>query len=322
MTTHGEMMSESEDGPRAPRTKDSSTADKLALISEQRTALKEVVKISLAISRLQDGLQSVLLLGKSTSNIPSSYLKKFDALRASINNEPSNKLERSLGILEKYINSAVQKLIDIVDQGERSLDEHDSSAAALDDIHKDIQHELDDFRRKSQTAVVIRLLLRERGVTTEALSLAVPEETIVSKLTKLDSKEKKYRKRIQTEIVVMDKHITTILADPNIPDPLKMEMQSIKDSLLKNLAHLYAGKPLEDLPIVFEIIEMGTEEDYKYAFKPTSLPIAEPVDAAPEQVTKPKRKIKRSFIARFIEWVSTPPSVGWKDIDKYKNYRK
>lgn len=311
-------MTGMEDDLDAPRTQDKSSADKLALISEQRTALEEIVKISLAIDRLQHGLEAVLLLGKPTSRISSSYLKKYDALKTSISSQPNDKLEQSLEILDKYINSAMQKLIDIVDQGERSLYEHDSSSSALDNIHENIHHELEDFRRKSQTAVVIRLLLRERGIKTQELTLAIPENIIVEKISDLNNKEKKCRKRIHAEIVVMVKTINSVLANSDIPNMVKEEMEATLDSLQTNLDHLLAGKPLDNLPIVFEIIEMGTEEDHKKAFTPTSLPIDAPVDAPTVEKEIYKKKVKRSLIARLFEWTTTPFNVGWKDIDKYK----
>jgi len=311
-------MTENEDNLTAPRTQDTSSADKLALISEQRSALEEIVKISLAVSRLQHGLQAVLLLGKPTSRISSSYLKKYDALKTSINSQPNDKLEQSLEILDEYINSAMQKLIDIVDAGERNLNEHDSGSFSLDVIHENIHQELEDFRRKSQTAVVIRLLLRERGIRTQELDLVISEEIIVEKISDLHNKEKRCRKRIHAEIVVMEKTINIILDDPSTPDVVKEEMKVTLDSLQTNLDHLLAGKPLDNLPIVFEIIEMGSEEDHKTAFTPTSLPTESPVDAPVIEKEVYKKKIKRSIIARLFEWVSTPTSVSWKDIDKYK----
>ena len=311
-------MTEIEDDADSPRTQGSNSSDKLALISEQRSALEEIVKISLAVSRLQHGLQAVLLLGKPTSRISSSYLKKYDALKTSISSQPNDKLEQSLEILDKYINGAMQKLIDIVDSGERSLSEHDSGSSALDVIHENIHQELEDFRRKSQTAVVIRLLLRERGIKTQELSLVISEDIIVEKISYLHNKEKKCRKRIHAEIVVMEKTINSVLNNPSTPDVVKEEMEATLDSLQKNLDHLLAGKPLDNLPIVFEIIEMGTEEDHKIAFTPTSLPNEAPVDAPIIEKEAYKKKIKRNVIVRFFEWIRTPTNVSWKDIDKYK----
>jgi len=311
-------MTDSENDLDAPKTQGSSSADKLALISEQRTALEEIVKISLAVSRLQHGLQAVLLLGKPTSRISSSYLKKYDALKSSISEQPNDKLEQSLGVLDKYINGAMQTLIDIVDHGEQQLSEHDASTFSLDDIHENIHTELENFRRKSQTAVVIRLLLRERGIKTQELTLSIPEDVIVEKISDLNNKEKKCRKRIHAEINIMEKSINNVLATPNLPDAVKIEMQTTLDLLQRNLNHLLAGKPLDNLPIVFEIIEMGTDEDHNKAFTPTSLPNEAPVDTPKVEKESYKKKVKRNIFSRLFEWATTPVDVGWNDINKYK----
>lgn len=303
-------MVESNDDINAPRTTDSSSADKLALISSQRSALKQIIKISLSIRKMQQGLEAAQLLGKSTSEIPSTYLKKFDTLKSGISDQPNDKLEQSLEILDKYINSALDKVVDIVNQGENSLSEHDSSSVTIDDINNSIHQELDDFRRKSQTAVVIRLLLRERGIKTQGLVFGIPQDDIASKIFDLNKKEKVYRKTIQTEINTMNKYVNHVLADPELPNNIRTEMQATKDSLQKNLEYLLAGKRIENMPIVFEMIEMSsTEEDEK------QVPDATDNDTNEEVPTK---NIKRSFFSRASEWINTPAKVKWKDIDKFK----
>lgn len=307
-------MTESNDDLDAPRTSETSSADKLALISAQRSALKQVIKISLSISKMQQGLQAAQLLGKSTSEIPSNYLKKFDTLKTGISDQPNNKLEQSLEILDKYINSALDKVFDIVNQGEKSLSENDSSSITLDDINNSIHQELDDFRRKSQTAVVIRLLLRERGIKTQGLVFGIPQDDIASKLFSLNKKEKEYRKTIQKEINTMSKYVNNVLADPELPNNIREEMQATKDSLQKNLEYLLAGKRLENMPIVFEMIEISSgakdQEDDKQAPEPGN-------DIEPSEAASTKKE-KRGFFSRASEWINTPTKVKWKDIDKYK----
>lgn len=303
-------MVESNDDINAPRTTDSSSADKLALISSQRSALKQIIKISLSIRKMQQGLEAAQLLGKSTSEIPSTYLKKFDTLKSGISDQPNDKLEQSLEILDKYINSALDKVVDIVNQGESSLSEHDSSSGTIDDINNSIHQELDDFRRKSQTAVVIRLLLRERGIKTQGLVFGIPQDDIASKIFDLNKKEKIYRKTIQTEINTMSKYVNHVLADPELPDNVRTEMQATKDSLQKNLEYLLAGKRIENMPIVFEMIEMSSTEEDK-----TKTP-----EVTDDNTTDlpPTEKEKRGFFSRASEWINTPAKVKWKDIDKYK----
>lgn len=305
----------------SPATRESSSADELLLIAEQRHALEDVVKISLAVTRLQNGLQAVLELGKPTNQISKAYLQKFDVIRNSISAQPTDKLETSLVFLNDYIQKDIAEVMHIVDRAERALDAHDTSSINQQAIHEDIHTRLDDFKRKSQTAIVIRILLRERGISTTAIEVEVSEEQLVEKIAELDSKEKACRQRIHTEINLMNRYVDNILGMEDIADAVKEEMQLIKQSLLLNLDHLLAGKQLEDLPIVFEIVEMGSEEDHRLAFTPTSLPREAPeATAVPKQTHQPTAQTgkRRGFFSKLWEWSTTPTSVSWKDINKGK----
>jgi len=313
-------MDNTDDTSAAPQTKESSSADELALISEQKAALENVIKISLAITNLQKGLNAVLLLGKSQSKIPKAYLQRYDLIKTGIMNQPSSKLKDSLELLDDYIGSAMQNVMDIVERGETALAESDSSSAVLDNIQENIHHELEDFKRKSQTAVVIRLLLRERGIGTKELPVSVPKEVIKEKITELNQKEKTCRKRIHKELTVMDGYVSNVLDNPGLPDAIKQEMLATKASIEMNIEHLETGRSIEQLPVVFDIVEMGSEEDHKYAFTPTSLLPEAPADVTATTPTEqdPLLRQRRSFFSRLYEWATTPMNVGWKDIKKYK----
>jgi len=300
-----------------PSTKETSSADELAIIAEQRHALEDVVKISLAVTRLQHGLEAVLELGKPTNQIPKSYLVKFDAIKNSISAQPTDKLETSLTFLNDYIQKDIQEIMTIVEHVEKVLDEHDTGSINQQSIHDDIHKRLDDFKRKSQTAIVIRILLRERGVITHAIEVSVSDEDLASKISDLAVKEKDCRKRIHTEIKLMNRYVDNVLSNQDISHAVEQEMLIIKESLTINLDHLMAGKQLEDLPIVFEIVEMGTEDDHRVAFTPTSLPREAPVDVAQEkEAIQESQDVKRGFFAKLWLWMSTPSNVSWKDIDK------
>ena len=313
-------MDNTDDTSASPQTKESSSADELTLISEQRAALENVIKISLAITNLQKGLNAVLLLGKSTSDIPKMYLQRYDLIKTGIMNQPSNKLKDSLEILDDYIGNAIQNVMEIVDRGEQALADSESSSAVLDSIQENIHSELEDFKRKSQTAVVIRLLLRERGIGTKELPVSVPKEAITAKITELDKKEQTCRKRIHKELTVMDGYVSNVLDNPGLPDAIKQEMLATRASIQMNLDHLQVGRPIDKMPVVFDIVEMGSEEDHKYAFTPTSLLPEAPSDVEPLNSTdediRPRRR--RSFFSRLYEWATTSMDVRWKDISKYK----
>lgn len=307
-----------------PKSKELSSTEQLALIAEQKSAIENIIKITLAISRLQSGLENILLLGKPSSQISKSYLEKFDAVHASIGHLPSDKLEQSLVLIEAHINANLSNMMQIVEKGGQAISD-ETGSISIDDIHNNIHTLLQDFQRKSQTAVVLRLILRERGLRATEIELSVPPETIIAHISALNAREKICRKRIHSEITLMGKYVERVIAIKDIPDAVRDEMLSVREALQHNLEHLIEGKPIDELPVFFEIVEMGTEEDHEKPFAPTSLPEkapSAPKTERPSEQAEPQDKIPRSFLSRFIEWCTTPPSVRWQDISKTQQDKK
>lgn len=296
--------------------KAASSANKLALITEQRSALEKVVKISLAITRLQSGLESMLILGQETSQLSQGHIKTFEIISKSIKHLPTDKLKSALTHLDSYINTALHSVMDLVAQGETLLVEDDVDAGKLGNIHKDIHSRLNTFRRKSQTAVVVRLLLRKRGINTAPFSLPIPESSITDKITELEGKEKHCRQRIKNEIDIMETYVDSLLKTEGLPASTCEEMREVKASLQKNRQHLLAGRPIEEMPIVFEIIEMGDESKI-YDLGSDALNEEQPIPDEAQAETEQNR-MRRGFYSRLKDWLASPVNVRWKDIDKYK----
>ncbi|WP_126453912.1 hypothetical protein [Sulfuriflexus mobilis] len=296
--------------------KAASSANKLALITEQRSALEKVVKISLAITRLQSGLESMLILGQETSQLSQGHIKTFEIISKSIKHLPTDKLKSALTHLDSYINTALHSVMDLVAQGETLLIEDDVDAGKLGNIHKDIHSRLNTFRRKSQTAVVVRLLLRKRGINTAPFSLPIPESSITDKITELEGKEKHCRQRIKNEIDIMETYVDSLLKTEGLPASTCEEMREVKASLQKNRQHLLAGRPIEEMPIVFEIIEMGDESKI-YDLGSDALN-EEQVIPDETQAETEQNRMHRGFYSRLKDWLASPVNVRWKDIDKYK----
>ena len=298
------------------KNKTASSAKKLALISEQRSVLEKVVKISLAITRLQTGLESMISLGKADSELSEEQVQAFEIISTSIQHQPTDKLKSAVAHLDSYIHNAFFGVLTLVEQGEKWLSADTIDPVEFEKTHHNIHRNLNIFRRKSQTAVVVRLLLKKRGINTPPFDLPIPEADITEKVSELKDKEKSCRHRIDKEIDVMVIYVDKLLETKGLPEATVKEMQDVKDSLQKNKQHLRAGKSIEELPIVFEIIEMGNEQT-NYYLDNEPLDDDSPTENKELLETSPE-KIQRGFFNRVKAWLSTPLNVGWKDIDKYK----
>ncbi len=296
--------------------KSASSASKLALITEQRSALETVVKISLAITRMQSGLESMLTLGRENSELSEEQIKTFEVISDSIQHLPTDKLKSSVSHLDSYIKNSLHDVMDQVAQGEKLLTNAPVDSEKLDDVHKDIHIQLNTFRRKSQTAFVVRMLLRKRGINTVPFSLPISESIITDKIDELENKEKSCRQCIGKEIDTMEEYVDNLLETEGLPESTIKEMQEVKASLQKNRQHLQSGKPIEELPIVFEIIEMG-EESKVYDLGSDDLNEEEPSQEQTEVATEQPRT-RLGFFSRLKYWLTSPVDVKWNDIDKPK----
>ena len=296
--------------------KSASSASKLALITEQRSALETVVKISLAITRMQSGLESMLTLGRENSELSEEQIKTFEIISNSIQHLPTDKLKSSVSHLDSYINNSLHDVMEQVAQGEKLLTNAPVDAEKLDGVHKDIHIQLNTFRRKSQTAFVVRMLLRKRGINTSPFKLPISESIITDKIDELESKEKNCRQCIGNEIDTMEAYVDNLLETEGLPESTREEMQEVKSSLQKNRQHLLAGKPIEDLPIVFEIVEMG-EESKVYDLGSDVLNEEEPPQEKAEATTE-QHHIHRGFFSRIKYWLTSPVDVSWKDTKHHK----
>lgn len=293
---------------------------KLALITEQRAALEKVVKISLAITHLQNGLESMLTIGREASQLPPEHIKTFEVISESIKHLPTGELKSAVSHLDSYITTALHGVMELVSQGENLLSGNNVDTDEISNLHKDIHIRLNTFRRKSQTAVVVRLLLRRRGFNTVPFVLPIPESTIVSKIIELEEKEKRCRQRIGEEIDLMESYIDNLLQTEELPAFAREEMQKVKVSLQNNRTHLLEGKPIDELPIVFEIVEMGDESIvYDLGIESHNEESRNKNTKETSATTQPEQSRKRrGLFSRLKIWITSPVNVHWKDIDKYE----
>ena len=311
----------SEKTPDSPLTNISShDRDELEALRKRRSALQEIVRVTLSIEKLKQGLTSLLLVGKPPSDIPRSALKLFESLSRGVSHYSTKRLQESLAAIRHGIQANFEQVMAIANAPD--------TLEATDNVehNQDIErlHTLiHEFRRRVQTAVALAMLLRERGIHTDEISLPVSRDDIESRIEQLAHEEQQCRHRLENEMNDMLEYVDSILQMTNEEGSLHMELVETREQLQLNLRHLATGRQLEEMPIVFEMIEMGGTEDHRIPFTPTSLPDAPPAaspkaDTRPDQDedTQPARRC--GFFTRLRIWLTTPLGVRWRDIDRYR----
>ena len=292
-----------------------STTAELELISRKRAALQRLVKITSTLNRLHQGLQSVILMGRSVTDIPRQVIEKFNSLRARLDNQPTDKLQNTLSSTEQRIQSDIKRVLEIAQKTNDELskqlgNEGDKLLATIDE---NFHEYVDDFRRKGQTSVALRITLKARNAIVRAFSLPVPTSLIETQISVLDRREAECRSRITTDIDSLQQDIRALIERDDCDHELRGQLLLMAGNLNQNKAHITAGKPMEDMPILYESIELAAPphavEDIEEISKPDEVVVLE---------TPRPAKIRRGFFERLWDWLNSSTRVKWKDIKKYK----
>lgn len=292
-----------------------SPTTELEIINRKRTALQNLVKITTTLNRLQQGLQAVVLLGKTVADIPRAIIEKFTSLKEKLDGQPTDKLQNTLYSTDIRIQSDIRQVLDISRKSNDALSRQLGSEGdkLLDSINQNFFKFVDDFRKKGQTSVALRITLRARNVALKSIKLPVPEAIIENQLMVLEQREIECRKKINSDIEVLNTDIASLMSREDCPDDLKQKLGLIARNLQLNKEHIAAGKQIEDMPIIYESIEVSATPELVQQVEKESQPDEVVVLETPQE-----QKVKRGFGSRLWEWLRSPMSVRWKDINKYK----
>lgn len=283
-----------------------SVTEEIRLLKQRRKSLDHIIKFTLGINRLQQSLESVLLLKKPTKDIPRDLLKMLGNISDNVANLPSNELKKRLNRIEESIKNDMDKIMGITKQPE-TIDATNPDQS--EDISENLQSLINDFRRRINTAVVLKLHMRTRGIKVTETTIPITAEELVSQVSKLVVEEKKCRTKTKDELQAMNNEMEIILNNENCPESMTKYAIELQQQINKNIDHINKGKDIEKMPFVVEIIQMGKND--KETNNPTkveekTLPLDDSTNDATEK--------KLGFFSKINKWMSTPWSVKWKDI--------
>jgi hypothetical protein len=295
-----------------------SSTTELEIIDQKRQALQKLIKLTVTLNRLHQGLQAVLLMGKSASGIPQNIIEKFKSLSARLKNQPTETLQNTLSSTDLKIQSDIKHVLEISQKSEAELlqqisAENDRLAKT---IEHDVQEHVNDFKKKSQASIALRLALKGRNIIIRAFNLPVPKSFIEKQIKQLNTREALCREKIKTDIDHLQGDIELMLSQDGCPDEIRQHLQQVQQELIENRACISAGKNIEDMPMLYESIELSATP-YTVKEMDVETQQAQQLDTAQQPVPN-KKKTRRSLLARILEWARSPMSVKWKNIKKYK----
>ena len=283
-----------------PNTQPDSFKKDIAGIEEKRRVLEQIVDIAKAIDNMQESLESVLILGVSSKEMPEEALHLYSALSDNMRNLPVNKIKEYLENLELIIKGQLDKILEF-----SGLDLSSDEAVEIMYISSDDDHAknplelLEDFRRTAQTAVSLRVLLKKRGVPSHGSTLPVPKEIISKQIEQLDEQEQVQRGKAKSKIMEMKTDLDNMLNNPAYPEEMKKLLRGVQANLDSDLKSIDSGADLGRLSFVVETQEISTFDEAN---------IEEEIVI--EDVAPPKARGLADAASR---WLNSPWDVSWDE---------
>lgn len=297
--------------PVIPAFEDPDLKRDIEQLEEKREVLQQIIEIAKAIENMQDSLDSVLVLGVPSKDMPECAMATYDSISHNLKSLPVTKLQEYLFNLERIIKNQLNRILGYAgvdfdsDEGIEilTLAEQGTTQSPLD--------LLEDFRRTAQTTVSLRVLLRKRGVPTPGAQLPVPKDVIEQQLGSLKKHEEKQRGRIRNKIGEMRNDLQSMIDNPAYPDAIKQALRDADTALQADAAALERGEPLNTLGFIADAEEIVVME----AAAP---PIEEPEEIVITQVAAEPAAAtgKRGLKEKAGAWLNSSWDVSWDDLEQ------
>lgn len=280
-------------------------SQELSELEQKKHALEKIYKIARAVEQLRCGLEAIVLLGKPTASISQQALHVYEALSDKIKILPTQKIQQTVVKLDAKVANDLSAVLEAAALQDSPLAEE----AAGDKPQHNLDVLIDDYRKNAQTAVALRVVLRERGVPTKPISWPVSSKLLTQRLCELKSRESNYRQKIDTEIVSLQKDAHAVFRNDKLPQTTRDAAAHMHAMLQKDLDHIRAGKNIADMPFFVEVVVVQEKTEQPV----TDSKSAEALATPPTQNTakQPKNLVHKMWL-----WATTPLSVTWNDINK------
>jgi len=292
-----------------------SPTSELDIIKHKRAALQQLIKLTSTLHQLHNALNSVILMGKSATNLPEKIITKFKTLTDGLKNKPTNTLQNTLTSTDQKIEREIKHMLEISQQSDTLLEQHlGASGDHLADIIKDNYHEsVSDFKKKSQTSITLRIALKTRNALVKAFKLPVPESFIKNQIFSLDAKERKCKSAIKKDMGSLQNDVNNLMNKEDCPEHIKEILTEINSELKINSEHFNSGKPIDEMPIIYESIELSAVPHDVQEVEEIITPLSDDIQ---DDITEEKEPNKLGFFKHLWVWLHSPLNKGWKDTEK------
>jgi len=296
--------------------KKSSPTSELDIIKHKRAALQQLIKLTSTLHSLHKALNSVILMGKSATQLPEKIVTKFKSLTEGLKDKPTDTLQNTLTTTDQKIERDIKQMLEISQKSDALLEQHlGASGDRLAEVIKENYHDsVNNFKKKSQTSITLRIALKTRKALVNAFKLPVPESFIQTQIISLNNKEEKCKAAVKKDIGSLQNDVDSLMSQDDCPEHIKEILSEIKNELKVNSDHFNSGKPLDEMPIMYESIELSAVPQ---AVKEVEEIIAPQQTNEPEEIIEEEiQKKPLGFFKRCWIWLNSPMNKSWKDTEK------
>lgn len=290
-----------------------SATTELEIIRQKRAALQKLVKLTSMLNQLHQGLQSIILMGKSASQIPQKIVDKFKTLTESLKEKPTQIIQNTLTSTDVKIECDIKHVLEISQKSNELLEQEMGATGTklADAIKEDYRGFVNAFKKKSQASITLRITLKTRNAIVNAFNLPVPESFIKNQIISLNVKEEKCRDLIKKDMNSLQSDVNSMLCQEGCPDDVKKVLTEIKTELKENSDYFDSGKTLENMPIIYESIELSGSPQVVDEIEEIITPHEEKMVGVEEIIEKKKS----GFFKHLFNWLKAPWGENWKDTE-------
>jgi hypothetical protein len=288
------------------------TLENHSVIKSRRTLLVRVLDIARAMERMHDGLQAVIFLGEPETKLPPEIRTFFSEIGDRLKEQDKTTLLKYIAKLDGLIEQDIKQVLSIA-----QLQQVDASPKAFPQASLEL---LNNFRRRAQTSISLRMLLRKRGIRAPDVTFDFSLPIIKDRLSELEQNERSQRQKAVKQIREMQKDLSVLLEKPDQGDEMKEVLQGVIQGLENDIKAIMSGEKLENLPMSFEEIDDDSAWQTPF-YEEESVASEEEENEIETQAESSQQEADvkittLGFFARLKRWLLTPWAMSWKQIEK------
>jgi len=227
-------------------------SEQFQLISEKREALEKLIRIAHGVENQQKALSELALAAKPSQEFPDQVVKYFGAIEERMKSLAVPDILKKLQSVEKVTNETIEDILMLTRLDINSLRDDQIEKISLDSFTDSI----DNFKRRSQTALALRFVLKKRGVAVAPLKLPLSQEHIALQVKQLKQKENQCAQQVKHEVIAIIEDTSLLMRQGNLPEEMNSSLQMIRKAMQQNLAHLQNGGLVSEIPNAFESVTL------------------------------------------------------------------